>query len=180
MSDWCPILYQANIVLGLSESIHLIVFIHHSSFFSRRNIWRRGLSCMWLGPHTILWNAVTSPETVLNDNSVKTTIYNTLSPIHHCISQLGENTGGKGYWVSQNTYWYRRPRAADCQCRTSSLFVHHPDRAGALGWWLPPLPFMLHEFGVRFPVSAVWKKQKCSFPIHSLNSVLWGASVTEM
>ena len=24
-----------------------------------------------------------------------------------------------------------------------------------------------HEFGVRFPVSAVWKKPKCSFPIHS-------------
>ena len=23
------------------------------------------------------------------------------------------------------------------------------------------------EFGVRFPVSAVWKKQKCFFPIHS-------------
>ena len=31
----------------------------------------------------------------------------------------------------------------------------------------------------RFPVSAVWKKQKCSFPIHVWKSVLWGASVTE-
>ena len=28
-----------------------------------------------------------------------------------------------------------------------------------------PLPFT-PEFGVRFPVSAVWKKQKCFFPIH--------------
>ena len=33
--------------------------------------------------------------------------------------------------------------------------------------------------GVRFPVSAVWKKQKCFFPIHVWKSVLWGASVTE-
>ena len=32
---------------------------------------------------------------------------------------------------------------------------------------------------VRFPVSAVWKKQKCFFPIHMWKSVLWGASVTE-
>ena len=31
--------------------------------------------------------------------------------------------------------------------------------------------------GVRFPVSAVWKKHKCFFPINV--SVLWGASVTE-
>ena len=30
--------------------------------------------------------------------------------------------------------------------------------AGALGQWLAPLPFT-PEFGVRFPVSAVWKKQ---------------------
>ena len=36
-----------------------------------------------------------------------------------------------------------------------------------------------HEFGVRFPISAVWKNQKCFFPIHVWNSVLWGASVTE-
>ena len=32
---------------------------------------------------------------------------------------------------------------------------------------------------VRFPVSAVWKKQKCFFPNHVWKSVLWGASVTE-
>ena len=32
---------------------------------------------------------------------------------------------------------------------------------------------------VRFPVSAVWKEQKCFFPIHVWKSVLWGASVTE-
>ena len=49
---------------------------------------------------------------------------------------------------------------------------------GALGWWLAPLLFML-ELRVRFPVSAVWKKQTCFFPIHLWNSVLWGASVTE-
>ena len=36
-----------------------------------------------------------------------------------------------------------------------------------------------HEFVVRFPVSAVWKKQRCFFPIHFWNSVLWEASVTE-
>ena len=35
-------------------------------------------------------------------------------------------------------------------------------RAVALGQWLAPLPFTL-EFGVRFPVSAVWKKQKYFF-----------------
>ena len=49
---------------------------------------------------------------------------------------------------------------------------------GALGWWLAPLPFT-PEFGVRFPVSAVWKKHKCFFPIHVWKSLLWGASVTE-
>ena len=36
-------------------------------------------------------------------------------------------------------------------------------RAGALGWWLAPMPFT-PEFGVRFPVSAVWKKQKMFLP----------------
>ena len=35
--------------------------------------------------------------------------------------------------------------------------------AGGLGKWLAPLPFT--QFGVRFPVSAVWKKQKM-FPPH--------------
>ena len=30
-----------------------------------------------------------------------------------------------------------------------------------------------------FPVLAVWKKQKCFFPINSWNEVLWGASVSE-
>ena len=35
--------------------------------------------------------------------------------------------------------------------------------AGALGQWLAPLPFT-PEFGVRFPVSAVWKKQKMFLP----------------
>ena len=33
----------------------------------------------------------------------------------------------------------------------------------ALGWWLVPLPFTL-VFGVRFPVTAVWKKQNVSSP----------------
>ena len=51
-------------------------------------------------------------------------------------------------------------------------------RAGALGQWLAPLPFT-PESGVRFPVSAVWKKQNCFFPIHVWKLVLWGASVTE-
>ena len=41
-----------------------------------------------------------------------------------------------------------------------SLF---PAFQGALGWWLAPLPFT-PEFGVRFPVSAVWKKQKMFLP----------------
>ena len=36
-------------------------------------------------------------------------------------------------------------------------------RAGALGWWLAPLPFTL-EVGVRFPVWAVWKEQKRFLP----------------
>ena len=35
--------------------------------------------------------------------------------------------------------------------------------AGALGKWLAPLPFT-PEFGVRFPVSAVWKKQIMFLP----------------
>ena len=51
----------------------------------------------------ILWNAVTSPETVLIGNSVKTKLYKTPSPILHCISQLGDSNEGQDYWVSQNT-----------------------------------------------------------------------------
>ena len=35
-------------------------------------------------------------------NSVKTTLYETTSPIQHCISQSDENIGDQGYWVSQN------------------------------------------------------------------------------
>ena len=35
--------------------------------------------------------------------SVKTRVYNTPSPIRHCISQLGENKRGQGHWVSQNS-----------------------------------------------------------------------------
>ena len=29
-------------------------------------------------------------------------LYKTPSPILHCISLLGDNNGGQGYWVSQN------------------------------------------------------------------------------
>ena len=62
------------------------------------------------------------------------------------------------------------------------LLTHSADLfcrwAGALGQWLAPLP-ITPEFGVRFPDSAVWKKQKCFFPIHVWKSILWGASVTE-
>ena len=48
------------------------------------------------------------------------------------------------------------------------LFVYLVDRSvhvsgGSLGWWLAPLPCTL-EFGVRFLVSAVWKKQNVSSP----------------
>ena len=39
--------------------------------------------------------------------------------------------------------------------------------------------YAFYEFGIRFQVSAVWKKQKCFFSIHWSSSVLWGASVTE-
>ena len=42
----------------------------------------------------------------------------------------------------------------------------------------PRVPFT-PESGVRFPVSAVWKKQNCFFPIHVWKLLLWGASVTE-
>ena len=36
-----------------------------------------------------------------------------------------------------------------------------------------------HRKVFRFPDSAVWKKQKCFFPIHVWKSVLRGASVSE-
>ena len=50
-------------------------------------------------PYFILWNSVTS----LGENKVMWD----LSPLLHCISQLGENKGGQGLWVSQNyiTSW---------------------------------------------------------------------------
>ena len=51
-----------------------------------------------------LWNAVTSTETVFNGNSLKTKLYNTSSPILHCISQLGDDNGGPSYSVSQNAW----------------------------------------------------------------------------
>ena len=44
-----------------------------------------------------------SPGTVLNENSVKTKLNKTPSPILYCISQLGDNSGGQGYWVLQNS-----------------------------------------------------------------------------
>ena len=50
-----------------------------------------------IAAHHILLNAVTSPETVLNGNSVKIKLYKTPSPILHCISNLGDNNGGQGY-----------------------------------------------------------------------------------
>ena len=48
-------------------------------------------------------NALTSPETVLNGNSLKIKLYNAPSPILHCTSQLGGNIEGQGYRVSENT-----------------------------------------------------------------------------
>ena len=62
--------------------------------------------------------------------------------------------------------WYRGHRAyvggssrvRPCHCTSLRL-----TRAGALGWWLAPLPFT-PEFGVRFPVSAVSKEQKMFLP----------------
>ena len=74
--------------------------------FDRKQWWSTSQSKCRVPRQTtgrILWNAVTSPETVLNGNSVKTKLYNTPSPILHRISQLGENIEGQGYWVSQNT-----------------------------------------------------------------------------
>ena len=47
--------------------------------------------------HIILWNAVTSTETLLTGYSVKTMLYNTPSPILYCIIQLGENIAGQSY-----------------------------------------------------------------------------------
>ena len=41
-------------------------------------------------------------------------------------------------------------------------------QSGALGWWLAPLPFT-PESGIRFPVSAVWKKQKMFLPHPRVN-----------
>ena len=46
---------------------------------------------------------------------------------------------------------------------TSLRYVWVSDWAGALGEWLAPLPFT-PEFGVRFPVSAVSKKQNMLLP----------------
>ena len=51
----------------------------------------------------ILWNAVTSPEALLNGNSVKILLYKSPSHNIHCIGWLGENIGGLGYWVSQKS-----------------------------------------------------------------------------
>ena len=68
-------------------------------------LWPRGTAyqLMSVSLVIILWNTVTSPETDSNrKNSVKTKLYNTPSPILHCISYLSDNNGGQGYWVSQN------------------------------------------------------------------------------
>ena len=50
----------------------------------------------------ILWNAVTSRESLLNGYSVKTMVDKSPLPILHCIGLLGENIAGQCYWVSQN------------------------------------------------------------------------------
>ena len=51
----------------------------------------------------ILWNSVTSLETVLSGNSVKTRLCMNPSPILDSISYLGDNKGCQGHWVSQNS-----------------------------------------------------------------------------
>ena len=50
----------------------------------------------------ILWNAVTSPETVLNGYSFEIMLYKTPSPYFIVLDLLGEKNAGQGYWVSQN------------------------------------------------------------------------------
>ena len=72
-----------------------------------------------------------------------------------------------------------RPAAINLQRIVSLQKLH------LLGYTTPSLlllgggPRVVVSTGVRFPVSAVWKKQNCFFPIHVWKLVLWGASVTE-
>ena len=74
----------------------LELFVGHPVYSVKRSDvtrWKQG----YIRPpplYFILWNWVTS----LGENKVILDH----SPILHCISQLGENKGGHGHWVSQN------------------------------------------------------------------------------
>ena len=48
---------------------------------------------------SILWNAVTSPETLLNAYSVKTMLYKTPPLYFIVLASSLKNIGGQGYWA---------------------------------------------------------------------------------
>ena len=91
---WCAIILS-NAVTSLGENKVIYHPLPHTSFCETQ--WR---------------------------HSVKTMLYKNPPPILHCISQLGENKGGRGHWVSQNT-WFEKHMIYICNSATHMC----------LGWW---------------------------------------------
>ena len=90
---WITSLYaQCGIIAAEEKLTYALLWWKDVNSVKR---WKQGYITPPL-PYFILWNEVTS----LGGNKV----IQEPSPILHCICQLGENKGGRGHWVSQNSY----------------------------------------------------------------------------
>ena len=90
--------HGTEMLLILKKTIFDLIIPRHIQIW-QSNLWLKPVPATGASSllDAIMWNAVTSSETVLNWKSVKTRLCKTPSPILHCISQLGENKGSQGH-----------------------------------------------------------------------------------
>ena len=90
-STSCVFTELANTMKYGGGFLYNLVFTEWRHCVSQNEVWGRGYYITLFSPsdvtafHRILWNAVTSSETLLNGYSVKTMLYKTPSPILYCI-----------------------------------------------------------------------------------------------
>ena len=97
-------------------------------------------------PYFILWFSATS----LGENKVMWDP----SLILHCISQLGENKGGQGHWVSQNMWYefrtpllpgeFSQPKQSDLIVTSTLQSVNRWRHNGYSCWSHPSFSYRLH------------------------------------
>ena len=139
----------------------LLVYSHNKYFL----LSVRGIDCRHQILTSILWNAVKSPETLLNEYSVKTILYKSPCFILHCIILTGENIAGQGYWVAQNRHQILMPKVdpttamANIIRETEDLSLTYQTLVRS---WSPiRLCCSLHFF--------VWHQCQVTWSHHSLN-----------